>query len=303
MTALPADAAAQSPAQALARAYLAGAQRRERSARHLSERRDWVGALRLYSDATLLLLRAHLASSGDERTLDELAPAALLDAVLELARRERWQAPAELERVRSLLDAREWNALDRLDEPGAERARDDLETAVRFLIGSLAEVRKAERRRERQWFLAGVSLLGLVALGTLLWSVTRPPNLALKRPVEAAPAGFATEASEAVDGIRFGAIGYHSEGNSPWLRVDLEGEHTVRRVALYGRGDCCFGASLPLTVEGSRDGSSYEVLGQITEPFKPFRPSVLQLQPKSVRYLRLRSPRRSPLMIAEVEVY
>jgi hypothetical protein len=45
------------------------------------------------------------------------------------------------------------------------------------------------------------------------------------------------------------------------------------------------------------------VLGRITDPFQPFRPSVLKLAPASVRYLRLRSPKRSHLMIAEVEVY
>lgn len=302
MTALPAEAA-QSPSQALVRAYVAGAQRRESSARHLARRRDWVAALRLSSEAALLLLRAQLLASGDERAQSELLPAELLDAVLELSGRERWQAPPELARLRRVLVASEWDALDRLDEPAAERTRDDFATAVRFLLGNFAEIREAERRRELRWFVAGAALLAATALGALLWSLTRPPNLALKRPVAAAPAGFATQAAEAVNGIRFGEIGYHSQGDSPWLQVDLEAERTVRRVDIYGRGDCCFDASIPLLVEGSRDGSSYDVLGRINEPLAPFRPAVLRIEPRNLRYLRLRSPKRSSLMLAEVEVY
>lgn len=305
MTANPAEAA-QSPA--LVRAYVAGAERRERSARHLAQRRDWVAALRLYSEAAALLLRAVLLRSqpvtgDDARALEQRSPAVLLEAVLELARRERWHPPAELERLRSVLGASEWDALDRLGDADAQRASDDFGAALRFLLGRFAELREAERRRELRWLVAGSALLGVTALAALLWSVTRPPNLALRRPVSAAPAGFQTEAAEAVNGIRFGEIGYHSVGGSPWLQVDLEAERAVRRVEVYGRGDCCFDGSIPLVVEGSRDGSTYDVLGRFSEPFQPFRPAVLRLEPRSIRYLRLRSPKRSSLMLAEVEVY
>lgn len=303
MTAVPAEAESQLHLQGLARAYFDGARLRERSARHLAQRRDWVAALRIYSEATELLLRAHLAAGGDQRQLHELLPGPLLDALLELARRQRWAVPAELERLRGLLSRSEWDALDRMDELEAERASDDFATAVRFLVYRFPEVQHAERRSELRWFAAGAGLLALSALGVLLWSLTRPLNLALQRPVSATPAGFATQSQEAVNGARFGEIGYHSQSDAAWLQIDLEAERSVRRVEIYGRGDCCFDQSLPLIIEGSSDGAAYHALGRLSDPFRPFRPSVLTLEPTNLRYLRLRTPKRVYLMVAEVEVY
>jgi hypothetical protein len=283
--------------------YLDAARRRERPARHLAQRRDWVATLRLYLEATALLMRAKLASVGDPRPLDEMSARGLLDEVLALSRREGGAAPAELERLRPLLTAPEWDALDRLPEAEAEQASDDLATALRSLASSIPIVRQAEQRRERRLFALGAALLGLAALGALLWSLTRPSNLALKRPVSATPAGFATEPAEAVNGVRFGELGYHSGDESPWLQVDLEAERSVERVEIYGRGDCCFDQSIPLLVEGSSDGKSYVTLGRLSEAFRPFRPSVLALQGARTRYIRLRPARRAYLVIAELEVY
>src|SRR6185295_706171 len=226
-----------------------------------------------------------------------------LDGVLELARREGAPGPAELERLRPLLTAPEWDALDRLREAEAEQASDDLAAALRSLASTIPSVRQAEQRRERRLFALGTALLGLAALGVVLWSFTRPSNLALKRPVSATPAGFATEPAEAVNGVRFGELGYHSADDSPWLQVDLEAERSVQRVAIYGRGDCCFDQSIPLLVEGSSDGTSYVTLGRLSEAFRPFRPWVLALQGARARSIRLRPERRAYLVIAELEVY
>jgi hypothetical protein len=303
VTTTPLEAAPQPQPEPLLRVYLDAARRRERPARHLAQRRDWVAALRLYLEAAVLLLRAQLVAAGDARSRNELPPCDLLDALLERSRREGMALPAELERLRPLLSAPEWDALDRLSEPEAERASDELAVALRFLAGTIPVVRQAEQRRERRLFAIGASLLALGALGALLWSVTRPSNLALNHPVTATPAGFATEPAEAVNGVRFGELGYHSADNSPWLQVDLEAKRTIQRVQIYGRGDCCFDQSIPLLVEGSSDGKSYVTLGELTEAFRPFRPWVLALQGASARYIRLRPARRAYLVIAELEVY
>lgn len=298
-----AEAAPEQPREPMVRRYLDAAQRRERPARHLAGRRDWVAALHLYLEAAALLMRAKLASVGDRRPLDELLPCDLLDALLELSSGEGWTAPPELGRLRPLLSAQQWDALDRLNEADAERASDDLGAALRFLAGTIPTVRQAERRRELRLFALGTALLGLGALGALIGSLTRPTNLALKRPVKATAAGFETQAEEAVNGVRFGEIGFHSNDSQAWLQVDLGAERTLQRVEIYGRGDCCFEQSIPLLVEGSSDEKSYVALGQLNEPFRPFRPWVLPLHGASARYIRLRPLRRSFLVIAEVEVY
>ncbi|MEY4545603.1 MAG: type domain [Pseudomonadota bacterium] len=303
MTATQVEATPDLSLDALVHAYVEGARRRERPARHLAQRRDWVAALRLYLEAAVLLMRANLAVTGERGSLEELPPCELLDELLQLSARERWLAPPELARLRPLLSAVEWDALDGLQEAQAEHASDELETALRFLASQIPAVRHAERRRELRKFAAGAVLLSLTILGVLFWSLTRPRNLALKRPVSATPAGFQTEAAEAVNGARFGELGFHSANASAWLQVDLEAERSIHRVAIYGRGDCCFEQSIPLLVEGSLDGASYFGLGRFDQPFQPFRPSVLALQATNIRYLRLRPQRSNFLVVTEVEVY
>jgi hypothetical protein len=303
MTATQAEAAPDLSLDALVHAYVEGARRRDRPARHLAQRRDWVAALRLYLEAAVLLMRANLAVAGEHDSIDELSPCELLDALLQLSARERWLAPPELARLRPLLSAVEWNALDGLREAEAEHVSDELATALRFLANQLPAVRHAERRRELRKLAAGFALLSLTILGALSWSLTRPPNLALKRPVSATPAGFQTEAEEAVNGARFGELGFHSGDASAWLQVDLEAERTIHRVEIYGRADCCFDQSIPLLVEGSLDGASYIGLGRFDEPFRPFRPSVLAVQATRLRDLRLRPQRSAFLVVTEMEVY
>lgn len=303
MTAASVEAAPEPRLEVLVQDYVEGAGRRERPARHLAQRRDWVAALRLYLEAAVLLMRANLAAVGDRRRLDEMLPCDLLDALLQLSARERWLAPPELARLRPLLAAAEWNALDQLQEPEAEHASDELATALRFLSGQIPAVRRAERRRELRKLAAGSALLSLTILGALLWSLTRPSNLALRRPVSATAAGFQTEAAEAVDGVRFGEVGFHSQTDAAWLQVDLEAERPIHRVEIYGRADCCFDQSIPLIIEGSRDGASYFTLGRLDQPFRPFRPSVLPVKATRLRYLRLRPQGRAFLVVAEVEVY
>jgi hypothetical protein len=149
-----------------------------------------------------------------------------------------------------------------------------------------------------------MALLCAAAMAALIWSLTRPTNVALGRPVTSAAPGFETRADEAVNGVRFGEVGYHSVSDeSPWLQVDLEAERIVHRIQIYGRGDCCFGQSIPMVLEGSIDGSSYFELGLRDQPFRPFRPWVVAPTAASVRYVRVRTSRRAYLVITELEVY
>jgi hypothetical protein len=249
-------------------------------------------------------MRAKLAAAGDGRQLDALSPAALLDALRELLHREGVTAPPELERLHPLFLPRTWDALDGLEERDAERTARELDLATRFLSGSIPIIQKAEQRRERRVFAAGMSLLCSGAMAALIWSLTRPTNLALDRPVTSTAPGFETRADEAVNGVRFGEVGYHSASEeSSWLQVDLETEHVVHRVQIYGRADCCFRQSIPMVVEGSTDGKTYFEMGLRDEPFRPFRPWVLAPKAASVRYVRVRTLRHAYLVVAELEVY
>jgi F5/8 type C domain-containing protein len=284
--------------------YVEAARRRQGPARHLSRRRDWVSALRLHVEAALLLMRAKLASSGDRRSLDDLLPNELLEALLERLSAEGLTAPPQLTRQRSLLSAREWDALDRLSESDAEQAADDLGLLTHFLAHTIPAIVEAERRRELRIFGVGMALLSMAVLAAVLWSLSRPRNLALHHPVSSALAGWNTSAEEAVNGVRFGELGYHSKNRyAPWLQVDLEAEHAIHRIQIYGRGDCCFGQSIPMAVEGSIDGHTYVPLGRRDQPFQPFQPWVLTPKGISARYIRVSPLQDAYLTVAEVEVY
>jgi F5/8 type C domain-containing protein len=292
------------PLDARALVYVEAARRRQKSARQLARRRDWVASLRLHVEAASLLMRAKLASGGDRRPLDELLPIELLEALLEHLRAEGLTAPQELERLRSLLSAREWDVLDRLSDGDGERAADDLTLVTCFLERAIPTIVQTERRRELRIFRAGMALLASAVLVAALWSLSRPRNLALHRAVSSTPAGWNTSADEAVNGVRYGELGYHSKNSeSPWLQVDLAAEHEIHRIQVYGRGDCCFGQSIPLAVEGSIDGRSYVPLGRRDQPFQPFHPWVLTPTGISARYVRVRPLHAAYLAVAELEVY
>lgn len=129
-------------------------------------------------------------------------------------------------------------------------------------------------------------------------------NLALGKPVIASSQAFDTEPSGAVDGNRYGQLGFHSEKEaSPWLRIDLGRATSIDRITVFGRADCCFDQSLPLVVEVSNDGLKYRPVAERNEPFTQYEPWRFVPEKSLVaRFLRLRTTRLTYLVVSEVEV-
>jgi F5/8 type C domain len=160
------------------------------------------------------------------------------------------------------------------------------------------------------------------ALGLALWLVTaytvwcrlRVPlvplsgandaNLALHGSASASSRAYETSAAGAIDGIRYGQLGFHSEAEaSPWFTLDLGQPHRIERVEVYGRGDCCFDQSVPLALEISENGTEFTAIATRQKAFSQYRPWVVRPQPPTARFLRLRTLRQSHLVLGEVEVY
>lgn len=160
---------------------------------------------------------------------------------------------------------------------------------------------RAARRAIAPAFAASALLLGVFAA----WWGWPDPNLARKAQVSASSTNFDTTAAGAIDGFRYGQLGFHSgvEG-SPWLALDLGGPRVIARVQVYGRGDCCFDQSVPLALEVSDDGIEYRVLWTRRKPFTQYEPWIFEPRDElRARFVRLRSKGKQPLVLSEVEVY
>jgi hypothetical protein len=165
---------------------------------------------------------------------------------------------------------------------------------------------RAERARtllRPAWLAAiGLGVIALVALG-VAWH-KQPKNVALGRPAAARGAGFGTTPAGAVDGVRYGWLGFHSAGaETEWWSVDLGRVYAIERVEAYGRPDCCFDQSVPLAFEVSLDGANYSQVASRSEAFSQFDPWVIRAKNLAARFVRFSTLRKTVLVLGEVEVY
>jgi hypothetical protein len=137
----------------------------------------------------------------------------------------------------------------------------------------------------------------------IMWAIA-PKNIALRKPVTATNAWYSSTPEAAVDGVKTGTYGYHSaEADSPWLTVDLGHLFAVKRVRVFGRGDGVLDQSIPLALEFSDDGLAYQLVATRTQEFSESNPwTVILSPPRSTRFVKLRTERRSVLVLGEVEV-
>jgi hypothetical protein len=161
------------------------------------------------------------------------------------------------------------------------------------------------RRALASGWVAPALAAGALLLGVLAWLCWPQQNLARGARVSASSSDFDTNAMGAIDGFRYGQLGFHSGvQRSPWLALDLGGPRVIARVQAYGRGDCCFDQSVPLALEVSDDGVDYRALTTREKPFTQYEPWIFRPSAELVaRFVRLRSKGKQPLVLSEVEVY
>jgi hypothetical protein len=287
------------------RTYHEAASRRVTVAQDLRGPVQTSAALLLYQQGCFFYALAYVVNR--DKTLD---PASLtpeeafrqFDAAIDA---DGLTPPKEFKRARPLLVTADPLELDRMTAEEASSRVEELEVVTRWLARHLdarspREIKTA--RMVRVLVGAGVALALLVNIGMRLFS---PKNLALDKPAVASSYMFSTAASGAVDGSRSGTYGYHSQlEDSPWLSIDLGREFSIQRVEVFGRTDGHYDQSVPITLEVSDDATNYGEIAVRAEPFSDYDPWVVKLAPPRVtRYLRLRTTRRSYLVLGEVEVY
>jgi len=183
--------------------------------------------------------------------------------------------------------------------------------SMRRLCSAATQSVRAFLLRDGAWpaRVIPLALSAAVVLGSMgvVWArVHPPPNLARKARVSSSSVAFSTAPEGAVDGYRYGQLGFHSDLEvSPWLALDFGSSQSITRVEAYGRGDCCYDQSVPLALEASEDGVSYRNVATRTAPFRQVEPWIVRFKDLQARYLRFRTAFAGPtnLVLGEVEVY
>jgi hypothetical protein len=112
------------------------------------------------------------------------------------------------------------------------------------------------------------------------------------------------DGKELVDGTIGTSYGLETNTeDSPNVVIDLLGEYRVDRVEVYNRVDGWFGDCLPLVVELSRDGTTYEEIGRRDTYFGTNPPWLVPANGRGARYVRVRVARHSYLALSEIEVF
>jgi hypothetical protein len=285
--------------------YTRATKRRLLVARSLRDPGEAHAAALLCRSGAVLQLYAVLAARSSDVDLGVLGVDAALQGLDRVLDEDERGASRELESARRLVLAPDPIAIERLSAKEARQAVRDLERFTRWL-STLVEPRSPRRLRGLR--IARLSLVGAVAAALLMYAVVllaSPEDLALRRTATSSSKEWETEPSGAVDGVKNGRFGFHSaEEDQPWLAIDLGGPCSIRKVKVYGRGDCCHDQSIPLALEISDDGHTYRKIGERSEAFSEKEPWTVEPRPPlQARFVRLRTERRSFLVLSEVEAF
>jgi hypothetical protein len=86
----------------------------------------------------------------------------------------------------------------------------------------------------------------------------------------------------------------------PWLRIDLLKATRVGGVTIGNRIDCCRARALPLIVEVSTDGATWQEVLRREDNFETWR---AHFKPRVARFVRLRTPMTTFLHLSRVAVH
>ncbi len=220
-----------------------------------------------YGPATLAAIREHKRAASarlrasrrlsNPRLAVELLAAARTHAVLAAAAAGR-AAPPPMDAV----------GLDALPFADLETLRDRLELEIGEILASIESRTPTELRGLVYGRFAAIAL----AVCAALWAESKPyriHDVALGKPVTTSPLLAPPATPEGiVDGRTRGTFGLQTtRGRAPFVTIDLERTYLIRRIAIYNRADGWYDEILPLSLEVSADGITFEHVATRTEHF------------------------------------
>jgi hypothetical protein len=143
-------------------------------------------------------------------------------------------------------------------------------------------------------------IVGIPALcAFLIFYLAAPRELAHGKLWHASSAlGTATTAGllNTTDGPFF----FHTNSEAePWIVVDI-GPHTIHKVVLTNRRECCQERATPLVIEAIGPGSSWRVVARKDETFTEW---TAKFPPVVASQIRVRALRTTYLHLANIEVF
>jgi hypothetical protein len=213
--------------------------------------------------------------------------------------------PSDDARVRAALAAPDPLYFDGLSDEDAERARWALDRAA-TLLRRRVEARSLASVRGTRWGrMAAIGVVLLYAVVAFMRAKVLPQNIALNKPVH--PSSLRhnpPDGHELVDGDVGASYGLHTNmEDSPNVVIDLEGDYWLQTVKVHNRVDGWFDECLPLVLEVSKDGKTYDEVARRDTHFDANPPWVINVGGRPARYVRIRVAKHSYLALSEVEVY
>jgi hypothetical protein len=278
--------------------------RRGNAAADLLESRPVAAAI-LYREAIIAYVAAILAARGETV---EFGPGDIKRALqkLDAIRPELSDPPEGFERARSLCANDDPLALDHLYDREAVLGAEAMAATVGWLHDTIEPRTVVEIRRSRRLRLALLVLAGIGLLAWLAVAIFSPTNIALHKrtiassthPNSTAPEGGFT------DGSTGDPYGVHTAPeDNPWVRVDLGDVYQLKKIKIFNRTDCCFDASLPLTLEISETETGFIELDHKTASFSQWSPWVVSPEGKRARYIQVRGQKGHFVALGELEAY
>jgi hypothetical protein len=176
------------------------------------------------------------------------------------------------------------------------------------LLGDPLDLYEGMIRRIKsvRWLRIGAGIVVLSALVVTanigISAYRHRANLAFHRPVTiSSRAPFVSfKESQVVDGDTSN-LGFHTNNDpNPFAVIDLGAPKQFDKVVVYNRADCCQDRAVPLFIDVSNDGVTFDNVAERTEIFEKW--TAANLNAKG-RYVRLRSNSSNYFHLAEVEIY
>ncbi len=285
------------------RRYFGSAKQRLRAARWLRDGGTPADALVVFWQGIALLARAHLTSLDAESDAFDLGAPELLDRLRQQLEREGHPVSNVL--TRNLVfaaDTPEQN--DALPLGEAALRAEDLDEMSRRLEDLIETRSPGQIKLQSRWRLAILAATVLaVPVAPWLWSRV-PTNVAVNKSVTASSVAEATSPQGIVDQRLYGPFGFHSQlEDAPWVIIDLGKRYFITEAEVYGRHDCCFDQSVPVTFQISEDGKAFRFVRRKSDPFDMLEPWSIQSIAQPARFVQVRAEGRRPLVLSEVVVY
>jgi hypothetical protein len=263
-------------------------------------------ALLLYRGATLLLTRAQVARAGvglEPTASNEVCWSRLDDLPVGKAQLAEMTEEQRTLVTGSLSGQGEAYLAQLTKEKRLQAAR-----AMSKLAQGLGDPLEADAKRVgrvliTRWARIGVAtLLVGIASWVMVDKITDKPNLALHRPVTVVTPHpvHARDPSGVVDGDLTN-LGFHTiEAPNQSITIDLGAVHSISKVILYNRPDCCQERAYPVKVEVSVDGQQFQLVAERNEPYERWKAKFPSVQ---ARYVKLTDLKNTAFHLSEVEVY